>query len=30
MVLVNRCGHWVQVEHQEMFNRACLDFLRNG
>jgi 4,5:9,10-diseco-3-hydroxy-5,9,17-trioxoandrosta-1(10),2-diene-4-oate hydrolase len=30
MVLVNRCGHWVQVEHLEMFNRACLDFLRNG
>ena len=22
MVLVNRCGHWVQVEHREMFNRA--------
>jgi 4,5:9,10-diseco-3-hydroxy-5,9,17-trioxoandrosta-1(10),2-diene-4-oate hydrolase len=30
MVLVNRCGHWVQVEHQAMFNRQCLDFLRNG
>jgi 4,5:9,10-diseco-3-hydroxy-5,9,17-trioxoandrosta-1(10),2-diene-4-oate hydrolase len=30
MVLVNRCGHWVQVEHREMFNRACIDFLRNG
>ena len=30
IVLVNRCGHWVQVEHQEMFNRACIDFLRNG
>lgn len=28
--LVNRCGHWVQVEHREMFNRLCLDFLRNG
>ena len=30
MVLVNRCGHWVQVEHREMFNRQCLDFLANG
>ena len=30
MVLVNRCGHWVQVEHREMFNRSCIDFLRNG
>lgn len=28
--LVNRCGHWVQVEHQEMFNRNCIDFLRHG
>ena len=30
IVLVNRCGHWVQVEHREMFNRACIDFLKNG
>ena len=30
MVLVNRCGHWVQVEHREMFNRQCLDFLAHG
>ena len=30
LVLVNRCGHWVQVEHREMFNRMCLDFLKNG
>ena len=30
MMLVNRCGHWVQVEHREMFNRACIDFLQNG
>ena len=29
-VLVNRCGHWVMVEHRDMFNQACLDFLRNG
>ncbi|MBI2382839.1 MAG: alpha/beta fold hydrolase [Gammaproteobacteria bacterium] len=30
MTLVNRCGHWVMVEHRDYFNRACLDFLRNG
>ncbi len=29
-VLLNRCGHWVMVEHRELFNRTCLDFLRNG
>jgi 4,5:9,10-diseco-3-hydroxy-5,9,17-trioxoandrosta-1(10),2-diene-4-oate hydrolase len=28
-ITVNRCGHWVQVEHQSMFDRACLDFLLN-
>lgn len=30
MVLVNQCGHWVQVEHREMFNRTCIDFLQKG
>ena len=30
MTLVNRCGHWVQVEHREMFNRDCLAFLKHG
>lgn len=25
--LLNRCGHWVQVEHAELFNRQCLNFL---
>ena len=29
VIVLNRCGHWVQVEHREMFNRMCLDFLRN-
>jgi 4,5:9,10-diseco-3-hydroxy-5,9,17-trioxoandrosta-1(10),2-diene-4-oate hydrolase len=28
-ITVNRCGHWVQLEHQAMFDRACLDFLLN-
>ncbi len=26
--LLNRCGHWVQVEHQQLFNRQCLNFLQ--
>jgi len=30
MVMLNRCGHWVMVEHRDFFNRACIDFLRNG
>lgn len=30
MVLVNRCGHWVQVEHRDLFNRSCIDFLQKG
>ncbi len=30
MLLVNRCGHWVQVEHRDLFNRQCLDFLQHG
>jgi 4,5:9,10-diseco-3-hydroxy-5,9,17-trioxoandrosta-1(10),2-diene-4-oate hydrolase len=29
-LLINRCGHWVMVEHRDVFNRMCLDFLRNG
>lgn len=29
-IVLNRCGHWVQVEHRELFNRSCLDFLQNG
>ncbi|MDY0072337.1 MAG: alpha/beta hydrolase [Thauera sp.] len=30
MLLLNRCGHWVQVEHPELFNRSCIDFLTKG
>jgi 4,5:9,10-diseco-3-hydroxy-5,9,17-trioxoandrosta-1(10),2-diene-4-oate hydrolase len=30
IVMLNRCGHWVQVEHREMFNRACVDFLKTN
>ena len=28
--LLNRCGHWVQVEHKELFNRRCVNFLRDA
>ena len=30
MVTVPQCGHWVMVEHRELFNRLVLDFLKNG
>jgi 4,5:9,10-diseco-3-hydroxy-5,9,17-trioxoandrosta-1(10),2-diene-4-oate hydrolase len=30
MVLVPRCGHWVMIEHRDLFNRLVLDFLKNG
>ncbi len=30
MVLINRCGHWVMVEHREYFNRSCIDFLEHS
>ena len=30
LVLVTRCGHWVMVEHEAMFNRTCVDFLKHG
>lgn len=30
MVLVPNCGHWVMIEHRELFNRTMLDFLHNG
>jgi 4,5:9,10-diseco-3-hydroxy-5,9,17-trioxoandrosta-1(10),2-diene-4-oate hydrolase len=30
MVLVPQCGHWVMIEHRELFNRLTLDFLKHG
>ncbi|MFC1578766.1 alpha/beta fold hydrolase [Pseudomonadota bacterium] len=30
LILVSECGHWVMVEHEDMFNRSCLDFLQHG
>jgi len=29
VVLVPRCGHWVMLEHRDLFNRMVLDFLRH-
>lgn len=29
-VLLSECGHWVMVEHRELFNRTCLDFFAEG
>jgi len=29
-IMLNRCGHWVQVEHTDLFNRSCIDFLNRG
>jgi len=26
-IMLNRCGHWVQVEHEALFNRECITFL---
>lgn len=30
MILVPQCGHWVMIEHRDLFNRMTLDFLKNG
>ncbi len=30
LTLVSECGHWVMVEHRDMFNRNTADFLRNN
>lgn len=30
LVLINRCGHWLQIEHAAEFNRLVLDFLAQG
>jgi 4,5:9,10-diseco-3-hydroxy-5,9,17-trioxoandrosta-1(10),2-diene-4-oate hydrolase len=29
LVLVTQCGHWVMVEHEALFNRSCIDFLKH-
>jgi 4,5:9,10-diseco-3-hydroxy-5,9,17-trioxoandrosta-1(10),2-diene-4-oate hydrolase len=30
MILVQQSGHWVMIEHRDLFNRMSLDFLKNG
>jgi 4,5:9,10-diseco-3-hydroxy-5,9,17-trioxoandrosta-1(10),2-diene-4-oate hydrolase len=30
VLLVGRCGHWVMIEHADLFNRQALDFLREN
>lgn len=30
LIEVNACGHWVMIEHADMFNAASIEFLRNG
>lgn len=30
VLTINKCGHWVMVEHAELFNRMCIDFLKRG
>ncbi|MGB1581348.1 MAG: alpha/beta fold hydrolase [Nevskiales bacterium] len=30
LILVPQCGHWVMIEHKDLFNRSVIDFLRNG
>lgn len=29
LVLINRCGHWLQIEHSGEFNRLVQDFIEN-
>ena len=29
-VLLNRCGHWAQIEHAAEFNRMVVDFVENN
>lgn len=29
LILVPRAGHWVMIEHRELFNRMTLDFLKH-
>jgi 4,5:9,10-diseco-3-hydroxy-5,9,17-trioxoandrosta-1(10),2-diene-4-oate hydrolase len=30
VMMLSECGHWVMVEHTDLFNRLCLDFLRGS
>jgi pimeloyl-ACP methyl ester carboxylesterase len=28
LIVFSQCGHWVQYEKADLFNKLCLDFLR--
>jgi 2-hydroxy-6-oxonona-2,4-dienedioate hydrolase len=30
LVLLNRCGHWAQLEHATEFNRLVTDFITHS
>jgi 2-hydroxy-6-oxonona-2,4-dienedioate hydrolase len=30
LVLINRCGHWLQIEHADEFNRLVIEFITNN
>ena len=30
LITVPNCGHWVMIEHRDLFNRMVLDFLQKG
>lgn len=30
LLLLNRCGHWAQLEHADEFNRTVVDFIRHN
>ena len=30
LLLINRCGHWVQIEHAAEFNRTVAEFIANN
>ncbi|MPN44467.1 2-hydroxy-6-oxo-6-phenylhexa-2,4-dienoate hydrolase [bioreactor metagenome] len=30
LVLINRCGHWLQIEHAAEFNRLVDEFITNN
>ena len=27
LLVISECGHWVMVEHRELFNKECLEFI---
>lgn len=28
VITLSRCGHWVMIEHQDLFNQRCVEFLK--